>query len=250
MVKLLKSLLILLIFSLVFSTVAYAKSDQAKQHLLGLGDSIPYGYNLGEDNEEPSKFGFPNVMGEEANLRVRNLSIPGWRSDQMLHALRSEQKFRQAVRHADYITLTIGNNDLLQALARAELESNGNFSEFLLKLNFAVETSPIYDNISNITKEIRSLTEAPIVIYNVYNPFHHYHPLHGLAHTSILPGVNAKILETQYQLNEEFENVLLANAFEAIGTNQAEYILVGDIHPTVAGQEKLAVIGLASLGLR
>jgi lysophospholipase L1-like esterase len=242
--KFLKSFLILLIFSLMFSSVGYAKSENAKQHLLGLGDSIPYGYNLGKNNDHPSKLGFPSLMGEEANINVRNLAVPGLRSDQMLQLLKFDQKYRQAVRHADYITLTIGNNDLLQALAAAEIKSGGDqmlFQHFLL---MEIEERRIFDNIKAITEEIGLLTDATMVLYNVYNPFHQEAEpgLHQLAN-QLLP----TIVNPQFEILAG-ENIVLADAYSAFGSNQAKYVIVNDIHPTVEGQRKLAEIGLKSLG--
>ncbi|GAE34475.1 SGNH/GDSL hydrolase family protein [Halalkalibacter akibai] len=241
-----KTLILLILASLFFSTSAFAKSDQAKLSLVSLGDSIPYGYNLtNNDNATTSKEAFPYLIGEATDMRVRNLAIPGWRTDQMLNALQNDQKYRQAVRHADTITLTIGNNDLLAALRTAQARSGGSQDLFLFYLQQQLEESDLFTNLGTIITEIRSLTSAPVVVYNVYNPFQKTDPLHYVANSeSVLPSINQHLLGFVGMLNTQHSNILLADAYHAFGDNQQLYVIAGDIHPTVAGQQKLAEIAI------
>ena len=239
-----RTIILLLIASLVLATPAFAKNDNAKKSLVALGDSIPFGYNLGEDNLEPSKYAFPYLMGDAADLRVRNLAVPGWRTDHLLPAIQHDQKFRQAIRHADYITLNIGSNDLLLALHAANARSGGNPLLFQLYLNEELQSSPMLENLSGILLEISSLTDASVVLYNIYNPFQTNDPLHGIG-TQFLPALNGSMV----QIPILFQNVKIADAYTAYGSNQAEYVRINDIHPTIAGQQKLAEIGLEALEL-
>jgi lysophospholipase L1-like esterase len=251
MKKIFRSLMFVLAISLLFSSVTFAKSDNAKKSLVALGDSIPYGYNLGNTNEHPSRDAFPYLIGEDADLRVRNLGEPGWTTDQLINTLETDQKFRQAIRHADYITLNIGNNDLLAVLNQANIDSNGNPNLFMLLLNqrLPVATQTITANLGDITQQIRLLTDAPIAVYNIYNPFQVDNPmLHNLGNL-VLPGFNYAMGNLTSTLNLYYSNVLLADAFTAFGIDQATYVIRDDIHPTKAGQEVLAQIGLEALGL-
>ncbi|WP_280768830.1 GDSL-type esterase/lipase family protein [Salipaludibacillus daqingensis] len=241
-----RSFILLLALTFLFSPGVLAKNDQAKDSLLSLGDSIPYGYNLGNNNASPSKDAFPYLIGEETDMRVRNLAVPGWKTDDMLDALENEQKYRQAVRQADYITLNIGNNDLLQALFTAFELSGGDEGLFEFYLNQQLANSDIYGNLSKIVEEIRSLTDAPIVIYNIYNPFQLNEPLHYVA-LNLLPGINFGFQQTINGLNALFGDITIADANGVIGSQQAEYIIIDDIHPTKAGQRKLADAGISAL---
>ncbi|MCL7749219.1 GDSL-type esterase/lipase family protein [Halalkalibacter alkaliphilus] len=242
-----KSFTLLLIITLLSATTAFAKDDHAKKSLVSLGDSIPYGYNLGNNNNaSPSKHAFPYLIGEDADMRVRNLAVSGWTTDQMLSALKHDQKYRQAVRHADYVTLTIGNNDLLQALAKAGELSEGDQNLFLYHLNDQIEKSGVFGKITANIVQIRSLTDAPIVVYNVYNPFQVNDPLHQTG-LFVLPGINEQLDLLIASLNFHYKNIAIADAFNAFGTNQAQYVIAGDIHPTVDGQRKLAEVGLETL---
>ncbi|MCT8140011.1 lipolytic protein G-D-S-L family [Anaerobacillus sp. CMMVII] len=237
-----RSLVLLLTITLLFSTTVLAKNDNAKKSLLALGDSIPYGYNLGEDNDSPSKDAFPYLIGDDKNMRVRNLAVPGWRTDQLLDAVENEQKFRQAIKQADAITLNIGNNDLLQALAVANAESGGDPFWFNYHLQDQINKSNLFENLGSIVAEIRSLTDAPIVIYNVYNPFQVNDTLHDIGQL-VLPGINQSFGHVISGLNGIYGDAFVADAYGAFGTNQAEYVIAGDIHPTVEGQKKLAEVG-------
>ena len=247
MKTLFRSFILLLAAILLFSTDVLAKNNNAKLSLVSLGDSIPFGYNLGNnDNASPSKQAFPYLIGEDTNMRVRNLAIPGWKTDNMLAALETNQQFRQAVRHGDYITLNIGNNDLLQALHTASVLSGGNPDLFAWHLNDQIEKSNLFKNLSNSIGEIRSLTNAPVVVYNVYNPFQNDDPLHGIGNM-VLPGINWQFQQLVAGLNYNYGNIVIADAFGAFGNSQADYVIAGDIHPTIAGQRKLADVGLIKL---
>lgn len=243
MKKIIKSLAVVVLAASIASPAAFAKSEQAQESLVALGDSIPFGLNLGQTNQNPAKAAYPFLIGAEEDLRVRNLGVSGWQSDQLLEALEAEQKYRQAVKQADYVTITIGNNDLLEILREAGNESVGNPALFQQLLMQKLGASDVFANISATLLETRSLTDAPIVLYNVYNPFQVNNPLHNVA-DSILPGIN----QTFAALAASSENVYLADAYSAVSNEQALYVIPGDIHPTAAGQQVLAEIGRDAFG--
>ncbi len=244
-------------FSLLFSTTAFAKNEHAKKSLVSLGDSIPLGYNLGQNNHAPSKLAFPYLIGDKANARIRNLSVPGQTSEEMLVALENPD-YREAIKKSDYITLTIGGDDLLKpllyAMAEAQKVSQGDvlnyqayLNEKLAKINEDTMT-PIVQclggNLTFIITEIGSLNPtAPIVLYNIYNPFAlTQHPQLLLLAGGVLSKVNTLITNNPYIM----QNVYIANAYGTI--NAPLDIIPGDIHPTETGQVKLAKIGLDALG--
>ncbi|MGP4107995.1 SGNH/GDSL hydrolase family protein [Virgibacillus sp. L01] len=248
MKKLVKLLILILVAGLLFTTPAVAKGGNAKESLVSLGDSIPYGYNLNQHNKTTSKDAFPYLMGDTGDLRVRNLGVPGWTTSELLASMQSDQKYRQAVRHADYITLTIGNNDLLQALQAAQAESGSDPLLFMAILQQKISDSNVFGNIGKIIKEARSLSDAPIVIFNVYNPFQADDPSHDIG-SLVLPGINKNIADLTAGYNARYGNILLADAYAAFDQSQQSYVIPGDIHPTIEGQIKLAEIGLDALGL-
>src|SRR5690606_13816386 len=90
--------------------------------------------------------------------------------------------------------------------------------------------------------EIRSLTDAKILLYNIYNPLPPSSSLYSIG-DSLLPQVNTAIANVA----ENYEDVYLADAFTAYQNNQDVYIIAGDIHPTEEGQEVLAEIGMEAI---
>lgn len=246
MKKIFKSFLLLLAVSLVFTTSAFAISEQNKRSLVALGDSIPYGYNLGDNTAGPSKDAFPYFMGYLTNMQVSDLGIPGLKTDGLLAKLQNDTIFRENVRQATFITLNIGNNDLLAALKQAYAASNGNPQLLNYYLMQYIGSSKVFSNLSATVAEIRKISDAPIVVYNFYNPFQLNDPLHYVA-LNVLPALNAQVKQLVDVANLQLKNVLLADAFTAFGENQAKYVLTNDIHPTLAGHKKIAEAGLKAL---
>lgn len=227
----------------LFSSTSMAKENNGNAYgkigLVGLGDSITFGYNLGVDNNKPSLYAFPNLIGDEAHLEVSNLGFPGWTTNDLLNAIKNDKNFQQSIKHANYVTLDIGNNDLLQALK----SYNGNPNDLLTILK-GTTLPTIKNNLNQIILEVSKLTDAPIVLYNIYNPFQVTDPMHSLADQLLTTYINPVIegIGIQY-------GVKLADAYVAFGNNQAVYVRVGDIHPTIKGQEVLAKLGEDALGL-
>lgn len=248
MKRIVKFLSLLIIVSLFFSTSAFAKSENAKKSLVSLGDSIPFGYGLTDNTDEPSRDAFPYLIGKEADLRVRNLAVLGWKTSDLLHALENDQKFIQAVKKADYITLNIGSNDLLKPIKDAYVASGGNLDEAtvenLIQHQILPSIPSVQQNITSIIGKIYVLNPvAKIVLYNFYNPFLAL----GLSHPiNRFGGLLIQSLNQSFgTLN--FPGLVIADA-SVIGTD-AKNLIPGDIHPSLAGHEVLAQIGLGALNL-
>lgn len=244
MKKLITTISALTLASTLFSSAAMAQSENAKKSLVALGDSITYGYNLEVNNENPSKYAFPYIIGQDAELRVRDLGVPGWRSDQLLYSMKNDDTYRDAIRHADYVTLDIGSNDLLQALK----VSNGD--PVKLQQSIGAMVPVLLKNLSDTILEIRSLTNAPIVVYNIYNPFQTTDPMHLQGNFLLNNVINNQINNLVIGLKAKgLTNIVIADAFTAFYNKQSTYVRQNDIHPTIEGQMKLAEIGEAALNL-
>lgn len=242
MSKLIRILIVLMMALSLPLTTAFAHNDHHQDSLAALGDSIPFGYSPDRSNEYPAKYTYPYLIGEKADLHVRNLAVPGWQTDELLAALDTNKKFRRAVKRADYVTVQIGGNDFLAILKAAQAESGGDATRFHQLLEQKLAGSDAFNNLREIIKEIRSLTNGKIVLYNLYNPFQLNDPFHQVADL-YLPQLNA-----MYKgVADSYKNVKLADAYSAFGDKQAKYVFKGDIHPTKAGHEKLAKIGLRAL---
>ncbi|MEH7386135.1 SGNH/GDSL hydrolase family protein [Bacillus sp. JJ1521] len=249
MKRIIKLLPLLLVISLFFTTSGFAKSENAKKSLVALGDSIPFGYGLTDSTEEPSKEAFPYLIGKEADLRVRNLAVPGWKTTDLLNALNNDQKFIQAVNKADYITLNIGSNDLLKPIKDALVASGGSLDEAAIRGLIEQQIKPAAFNLNNniplIIKKIYGLNpNVKIVLYNFYNPFNALGPSHpiNLYGNPLILGINQSLVG----LNNFYPGVRIANAYE-IGLYPFNNLIPGDIHPSLVGHEILAQMGLDAL---
>lgn len=236
-------IVILLVMALSLPlTTAFAHNDRHHDSLVSLGDSIPFGFSPERNNEQPAKYAYPYLIGEKADVHVKNLAVSGAETDDLLAALKNNKHFRQSVKKADYVTVQIGGNDFLASLRAAYAESRGDTKLFHRLLEKKLAENDAFKNLHAIVKEIRSLTKAKVVLYNLYNPFHLNSPFHNVADL-YLPELNAMYKDVA----NSHKNVKLADSYQAFGDNQAKYLIKGDIHPTKAGHEKLAKIGLKAL---
>lgn len=234
-------------FTLLFPSLpsdVIAKDNNGKESLVAIGDSIPFGYNLENNNHHVSKQAFPALIGEEAGLRVRNLGMPGWTTDNLLHALQNDQKFRQAVAHADYVTISVGSNDLLRSFSANQTFlmglASGQIPATTEEIQSALGIPSLLGNLNEIIATVNELSDAKIVVYNIYNPFV-LADLRYQVGAAYLPAINGAIAQTA--INSE--NVTVADAFSVF--NGDIHLIEGDIHPNASGHEVLAGVGYLAI---
>lgn len=223
---------------LAMSISGCAQQDTTPETLVALGDSITYGANL----EDSGRSAYPYLIGEDAGFDVENLAVSGWQTAQVTTALREDETYRQTVQDADVIYMTIGGNDLLEILRRAQASSAGDPAQMGQILQQELDNELIAERLREPIEEIQSLTDAQIVLYNMYNPFPADSPIYAIAE-GLLPQVNAAFEDVA----ASYGQVILADAYSAYHEKQDDYIIAGDIHPTERGQAVLAEIGLEAL---
>ncbi|MFS0862900.1 SGNH/GDSL hydrolase family protein [Fredinandcohnia sp. 179-A 10B2 NHS] len=246
-------LLVLLMNAFVSPMVFAEEVTVDKPSLVALGDSITFGWNLYEgenpDKTKPSSHAFPNyILG--GGFEVTNLSYPGWTSTQLLEKFTAaDPTYLTAIAQADVITLNIGNNDFLQLPEIMDLRSNPrplSESELMALKGKIVQTAfQLGENLKMIFQGIRSVNNtAPIVFYNMYNPFEaKTNPvLHTLGKTLINgEGEQKGINELVYLPFGQIPGTFLVDAYSAFEGKQDTFILpFPDVHPTIAGQKALA----------
>jgi lysophospholipase L1-like esterase len=235
-----KLLLILVLCFSAFSPMAFADSKKDGKHLLvALGDSITFGYNIDLKNQQPSPFAFPALIAKAEHLRLQNFGVPGDNSTQLLVHL-STEAYKEALRNAEVVTLDIGNNDLLQGAASVvkKLRSSG-YTPTPEDIQLLMGISASFAaNLDQIITQIRALTDAPIVIYTIYNPFYGADE----ATKPLLAGVNSIIASYA-----KAPSVVVADAYSAFAGKQNALVLPYDIHPTIFGQVVLAKLGVQAI---
>ncbi|QSO51723.1 SGNH/GDSL hydrolase family protein [Alicyclobacillus curvatus] len=214
--------------------------------LVALGDSITFGYNLPDTkgNTVPSQSAYPFLIGQTDHLNVSDLGVPGWTSTDLLSAL-SSANFDRAIHSADVVTIDIGSNDLLHLSAPLIAQATLNPGSPLQLTSaqqqaFQQAITTFGSNLGKIVSTVRGLTHAPILVYNLYDPFP--------------TGTNLNVVTEQLEASENgaisqvaaaVPGVTVVDAHKAFATHQLDYVRVAqnDVHPTAAGQGVLASIG-------
>lgn len=233
-------LIVMLALSTLFSSIVSAEKNERK-NLVALGDSITFGLHLEPNQTQPSPNAFPNLIANGA-YHVTNLGVPGWTSSDLLKALKTNPAFIRSLKAADVVTLDIGNNDLLQAVglqqileSRTPVQLTPELQQRLLltKVKLAI-------NLQTIIMTIKKQTDAPIILYNLYNPIgSSSDPFIGSLHNFgelVIHDFNSQV----YNPLAIHTGSLLADAYTAFNGNQATYIIPGDVHPSLAGHQALA----------
>jgi lysophospholipase L1-like esterase len=227
----------------MFSTFASA-SEHEKLTVVSLGDSITFGYNLEQPQNPPkqSQNAFPFLIGT-GGIEVLNVSFPGWTSTHLVQALNTIEAGTK-LQQADVITLYIGANDLMQAVGLEEILASTQpivpTEEMINKVNTAATQLSV--NLQESFKLIRTKTDAPIMLYSIYNPFGQSTDPFAASLYNIGELITTKVnTEIISQIASHTGSIYL-DAYTAFTGNQVNYIIQGDIHPTKAGHEALALL--------
>jgi lysophospholipase L1-like esterase len=239
---------IILLLCTVFSSFA-SSNEMTKLTVVSLGDSITFGWNLEPNQNAQSQKAFPFLIGTGSN-EVLNMSAPGWTSTQLFDSLEKNPATSTMLQQADVITLNIGANDVMQAVGLSEILKTQQPVMLTneLKLKVGQATATFAANLSKSISLIRQHTNAPILIYSMYNPFGENTEnsfaasLHimGEQITSI---VNNQVIRQAASLPGNY----YIDAYTLFTGKQTEYIIPGDIHPTEKGQQALAQIATNQL---
>lgn len=216
---------------------ALAATHTTDMPYVALGDSIPFGYNLG-DNKAPSPLAYPYLIGKQNGWHVANLAVPGSTSSDLLSAL-NRPAYESQIKQAKVITMDIGSNDLLHAMSPL-LAKAGTLQPLSVTTSQAKKLQSVVaqftTNEAKIVGKIRTLTCAPVILMTLYNPFP--------------DGTSLAVLTNQLEspMNRVIRLTAAENALPVVDTyaliqhKQSSYIRVAfhDIHPTALGQKVIS----------
>ena len=106
-----KLLAILLSLAMLFTLLPPGAALAVSPSYVALGDSITTGYGLAEEETA-----FPTTVANNVGATLTNLAADGETSASLLTKLQTDESVKTAVSDADVITITIGGNDLMDAL--------------------------------------------------------------------------------------------------------------------------------------
>ena len=251
-------LVFLLILNTLAAPLAFAKDKhdpKPKLNIVALGDSITFGY------PPPSTTAFPDLI--TGAKEVVKVGESGATSSELLAVINSNpKKFKTLIKKADAITINIGSNDFMQATGLATLFANLQPLVPNLEANLAngelakvVAENPLTSlteqqvagyatNLVKMIETIRRHTDAPIILYNLYNPI-------VLSANPILNGLfleplhtfvegNLTVVNWAIQQTGNKKGVHVVDSYSAFKADPGAKIIPFDIHPTRAGHKALA----------
>lgn len=236
-------LLVIFVFlagSIFLPSVFSMENESEPLKIVSLGDSITYGWNLDQDRSKPSEKAFPYLIAD--NALVTNISYPGWTSTQLLNTMKTMPQVIPALQEADVVTLNIGSNDLLQAAGIQQILAGGVpvVPTPEMEQKIAAASAQLAANLQEIATLIKAQTDAPLIMYNIYNPF-------GPSTDPFAASLNMLGEQISKNVNERViipiaynSGALVADANTAFNGKQSQYILPGDIHPNETGHMALA----------
>ena len=200
--RILSTLLALCLALSLLPASALAAGGEQKSYV-ALGDSITTGYGLAENET-----GFAKQVADSNGYTLTNLAQDGATSSMLLTSL-SDSEVSSAIASADLITVTIGGNDLMDALyaylaeeyntqnstditaedVKASLAgeegavvkqitmlffSISNISDFQSSSIAISAYDTLWDNFVEIIETIREINQnAQLIVVNQYNPYSH-----------------------------------------------------------------------------
>ncbi len=149
------------------ATTNQVADHKEKIHYVAIGDSLTEG--IGDQTKQG---GFVPLVANDLKDRydltaveIENYGVNGERSDQILKRVKKKETIQKNIKSADFITLTVGGNDLMKVIQN---------DLFGISINsFKKPMKKYQENVTKLIEEIRSLNaNAPIYVLGIYNPFY------------------------------------------------------------------------------
>lgn len=120
--KILAFLINLILIIIMISPTVLALQYQPTNYL-ALGDSIAYGYGLTDRNSQS----YPQIIRKKCNIsenNFSNLAVSGMTCAEFYEIIQTE-KYTNAIKKLDFITISIGSNELLKVAINALSDTTG-----------------------------------------------------------------------------------------------------------------------------
>ena len=244
--RILSTLLALCLALSLLPASALAAGGEQKSYV-ALGDSITTGYGLAENET-----GFAKQVADSNGYTLTNLAQDGATSSMLLTSL-SNSEVSSAIASADLITVTIGGNDLMDALYAYLAEEynkqnsdtpitaedvkvllageEGAVAEQITMLVFAISNisdfqsssiansayDTLWDNFVEIIETIREINQnAQLIVVNQYNPYSHLTTgISGLDLSSVISAFDSAVqaLNVGISLGEAIAGYTVADVY-------------------------------------
>ncbi len=161
----------LVFVSIALSATALVSSAAATWNDTALGDSLAFGA-LALPLQGYSFLYRSDVAAASGNtVLLWNLGVPGWKSSDLLHALRTSFVFRSAVRNSRVVTWDIGGNDLDDARDNYKAGTCGGADNQNCVQNTVNQLKLNWDAIIAELHALRNFQQTIIRTMTIYNPY-------------------------------------------------------------------------------
>jgi lysophospholipase L1-like esterase len=194
---------------------------------IALGDSLAFGIGSLTLTGYPQRLAIVLRRRLRRWVTLRNLSLFGLTSGELLGHVESDERWRTAIRKAGLITINIGGNDLRRC----------NYQRSCLP--GALEA--FRANWEGILREIRILNpKAPLYTFTLYNPY----PLDDVRRPPVAEAIGAlNAILTDPGLISAYQVTGIADVAGAFHGQECDwtwYCRIGDVHPTESGHAAIA----------
>jgi lysophospholipase L1-like esterase len=141
-------------------------------HYVALGDSLTEGYGVAAEDSFVNVYSRLIEAAIGRQVAVLNAGVTGDTTSDILRRMSKDADLKEAIRHADLISLTAGGNDLLNAAREFLMNRDPQVLKAALRL-FTVNIRQIIEMIEHIRTVHGDGRAKPLVmrILNLYNPF-------------------------------------------------------------------------------
>ena len=137
-----------------------------------LGDSLAYGIlDLSQGGYVPRYGGYVQADTGATTVYLKNLGQNGWRSDQLLNALRTDGNFRSSISASQVVTWDIGGNDFLRMMDDYRNGTCGGSDNQNCLREAAASFKANWNAIIVEILSLRSTSNTVIRTMDIYNPF-------------------------------------------------------------------------------
>lgn len=159
-------------------------------NIVGIGDSLTRGVG------DPKQQGYAGLTSENlkklpsvSNMQFTDYGITGDTTTDLLHVLQ-QKKVQNSIKHADYIFMTIGGNDLVAILKKHFLN--------LKMSDFNGPQHVFAAHLKDIFSQIRKLNPKATIYYaGLYNPFEDY-----------VAGLDQKFSDIIFKWNQSIQQIV------------------------------------------
>lgn len=211
---------------------------------VSLGDSIAYGYGL-SDRKEQSYVELirKNLETKYDSVFVTNFGENGMQSGELLDILTNPErkeykKYRATIKHADFVTISIGSNDLLHLI---QLDLN---MEEMIKRDahkFDEACVQFAKTFPKIIREIRAVNpDVKIYADNIYNPAK---GIDAFSQVYSVADVYINRMNRGFYPSDEYVLVDIKKCFDGEKESMVNLSFKGreiDPHPSEKGHKKIA----------